>query len=73
MVRRFYELGLMGGLLCIVHSNPMDMPSRELNEDRDSGIARSGNVININISNIRAWLFFIVYLFCHCISFWLDY
>jgi len=26
-----------------VHSNPMDMPGRELNEDRDSGIARSGN------------------------------
>lgn len=45
MVQRFYELGLMAGLLCIVHSNPMDMPGRELNEDRDSGIARSGNVV----------------------------
>ncbi|CAK7293068.1 Folliculin-interacting protein 1 [Vulpes lagopus] len=31
--------GLLGN---IVHSNPMDMPGRDLNEDRDSGIARSG-------------------------------
>lgn len=45
MVIRFYEFGLMGGRLYTVHSNPMDMPGRELNEDRDSGIARSGNVV----------------------------
>ncbi|KFP02135.1 Folliculin-interacting protein 1, partial [Calypte anna] len=33
-----------------VHSNPMDMPGREQNEDRDSGIARSGNG-----SSLYAW------------------
>ncbi|KAK2502439.1 hypothetical protein MC885_009350 [Smutsia gigantea] len=29
-----------------VHSNPMDMPGRELNEDRDSGIARSACLLH---------------------------
>lgn len=41
---------LTGGLIFIVHSNPMDMPGRELNEDRDSGIARSGNTFINEVS-----------------------
>ncbi|XP_058572977.1 folliculin-interacting protein 1 isoform X3 [Neofelis nebulosa] len=33
-----------------VHSNPMDMPGRELNEDRDSGIARSASLSSLLIT-----------------------
>nr|XP_045008349.1 folliculin-interacting protein 1 isoform X2 [Jaculus jaculus] len=39
--------GLLGN---IVHSNPMDMPGRELNEDRDSGIARSASLSSLLIT-----------------------
>ncbi|XP_004609898.1 folliculin-interacting protein 1 isoform X2 [Sorex araneus] len=39
--------GLLGN---IVHSNPMDMPGRELNEDRDSGIARSASLSSLFIT-----------------------
>ncbi|XP_057347179.1 folliculin-interacting protein 1 isoform X2 [Manis pentadactyla] len=39
--------GLFGN---IVHSNPMDMPGRELNEDRDSGIARSASLSSLLIT-----------------------
>ncbi|EPY81673.1 hypothetical protein CB1_000719023 [Camelus ferus] len=42
--------GLLGN---IVHSNPMDMPGRELNEDRDSGIARSGDLYGAIGSPVR--------------------
>ncbi|XP_070595379.1 folliculin-interacting protein 1 isoform X2 [Erythrolamprus reginae] len=42
---------VMNGLLMnIVHSNPMDMPGRELNEDRDSGIARSASLSSLLIT-----------------------
>ncbi|XP_061473067.1 folliculin-interacting protein 1 isoform X2 [Rhineura floridana] len=42
---------IMNGLLGnIVHSNPMDMPGRELNEDRDSGIARSASLSSLLIT-----------------------
>ncbi|XP_007421011.1 folliculin-interacting protein 1 isoform X3 [Python bivittatus] len=42
---------IMNGLLMnIVHSNPMDMPGRELNEDRDSGIARSASLSSLLIT-----------------------
>uniref|UniRef100_A0A8C7DYW6 Folliculin interacting protein 1 n=1 Tax=Naja naja TaxID=35670 RepID=A0A8C7DYW6_NAJNA len=47
---KFYELGLIDVLLFIVHSNPMDMPGRELNEDRDSGIARSASLSSLLIT-----------------------
>lgn len=33
-----------------VHSNPMDMPGREQNEDRDSGIARSASLSSLLIT-----------------------
>uniref|UniRef100_A0A8C0SI23 Folliculin interacting protein 1 n=3 Tax=Canis lupus TaxID=9612 RepID=A0A8C0SI23_CANLF len=33
-----------------VHSNPMDMPGRDLNEDRDSGIARSASLSSLLIT-----------------------
>nr|XP_042139939.1 folliculin-interacting protein 1 isoform X3 [Peromyscus maniculatus bairdii] len=33
-----------------VHSNPMDMPGREPNEDRDSGIARSASLSSLLIT-----------------------
>ncbi|NXQ55206.1 FNIP1 protein, partial [Anthoscopus minutus] len=33
-----------------VHSNPMDMPGRERNEDRDSGIARSASLSSLLIT-----------------------
>ncbi|KAM9313498.1 folliculin-interacting protein 1 [Gastrophryne carolinensis] len=33
-----------------VHSNPMDMPGRGLNEDRDSGIARSASLSSLLIT-----------------------
>ncbi|KAK7821425.1 hypothetical protein U0070_015891 [Myodes glareolus] len=39
--------GLLGN---IVHSNPMDMPGREPNEDRDSGIARSASLSSLLIT-----------------------
>ncbi|XP_043846109.1 folliculin-interacting protein 1 isoform X2 [Dromiciops gliroides] len=39
--------GLLGN---IVHSNPMDMPGREQNEDRDSGIARSASLSSLLIT-----------------------
>ncbi|KAM6222713.1 folliculin-interacting protein 1 isoform 2-T2 [Rhynchocyon petersi] len=39
--------GLLGN---IVHSNPMDMPGRELSEDRDSGIARSASLSSLLIT-----------------------
>ncbi|XP_009321001.1 PREDICTED: folliculin-interacting protein 1 isoform X2 [Pygoscelis adeliae] len=42
---------IMNGLLGnIVHSNPMDMPGREQNEDRDSGIARSASLSSLLIT-----------------------
>ncbi|XP_044310440.1 folliculin-interacting protein 1 isoform X2 [Varanus komodoensis] len=42
---------IMNGLFTnIVHSNPMDMPGRELNEDRDSGIARSASLSSLLIT-----------------------
>ncbi|XP_078509258.1 folliculin-interacting protein 1 isoform X4 [Lissotriton helveticus] len=42
---------LMNGLLGnIVHSNPMDMPGRGLNDDRDSGIARSASLSSLLIT-----------------------
>ncbi|XP_065412005.1 folliculin-interacting protein 1 isoform X6 [Chrysemys picta bellii] len=42
---------IMNGLLeNIVHSNPMDMPGREQNEDRDSGIARSASLSSLLIT-----------------------
>ncbi|XP_054832180.1 folliculin-interacting protein 1 isoform X2 [Eublepharis macularius] len=42
---------IMNGLLGnIIHSNPMDMPGRELNEDRDSGIARSASLSSLLIT-----------------------
>ncbi|XP_048175958.1 folliculin-interacting protein 1 isoform X4 [Corvus hawaiiensis] len=42
---------MMNGLLGnIVHSNPMDMPGREQNEDRDSGIARSASLSSLLIT-----------------------
>lgn len=42
---------IMNGLLGnIVHSNPMDMPGRGLNDDRDSGIARSASLSSLLIT-----------------------
>ncbi|CAJ0923946.1 unnamed protein product [Ranitomeya imitator] len=43
--------GIMNGLLGnIVHSNPMDMPGRGFNDDRDSGIARSASLSSLLIT-----------------------
>ncbi|KAG9490801.1 hypothetical protein GDO78_006240 [Eleutherodactylus coqui] len=39
--------GLLGN---IVHSNPMDMPGRGFNDDRDSGIARSASLSSLLIT-----------------------
>ncbi|XP_018111690.1 folliculin-interacting protein 1 isoform X3 [Xenopus laevis] len=42
---------IMNGLLGnIVHSNPMDMPGRGINDDRDSGIARSASLSSLLIT-----------------------
>ncbi|KAM3925385.1 folliculin-interacting protein 1 isoform 3-T3 [Leptodactylus fuscus] len=42
---------IMNGLLGnIVHSNPMDMPGRGFNDDRDSGIARSASLSSLLIT-----------------------
>uniref|UniRef100_A0A672U1Y8 Folliculin interacting protein 1 n=1 Tax=Strigops habroptila TaxID=2489341 RepID=A0A672U1Y8_STRHB len=42
---------LLIGIPCFtVHSNPMDMPGREQNEDRDSGIARSASLSSLLIT-----------------------
>lgn len=42
---------IMNGFLGnIVHSNPMDMPGRGFNDDRDSGIARSASLSSLLIT-----------------------
>uniref|UniRef100_A0A8B9PWG0 Folliculin interacting protein 1 n=1 Tax=Apteryx owenii TaxID=8824 RepID=A0A8B9PWG0_APTOW len=49
--RKELYIPLLIGIPCFtVHSNPMDMPGREQNEDRDSGIARSASLSSLLIT-----------------------